>query len=42
MMAGGSEDAWENVKNILEAISAKNDRERDGGKLGGSGYGHFM
>ena len=42
IMAGGSKNAWENVKNIFEDISAKNDNESACCYFGSSGSGHFV
>ena len=42
IMAGGSKNAWEKVKNIFEDISAKNDNESACCYFGSSGSGHFV
>ena len=42
IMAGGSKNAWENVKNIFEDISAKNNDESACCYFGSSGSGHFV
>ena len=42
IMAGGSKNAWEKVKNIFEDISAKNGNESACCYFGSSGSGHFV